>query len=273
MATKNAWQEKCTAELLRCLQVGGKTGAAQWDIVRRDLVQQALKSLPNAEARVVIADCDLRQVSLKDWRFDHCYITRTDFTDANLSNANFDRAMLRGCRLVRANLRGAQFARASIDEQSLGWSVVIDKRTNLAFTGNPENLSGFDPNFRRRANEDQKIFDLKSSKKDRLINLWLWTIDYGRSFWRVTFLLLIISVIFGSIYFVLFLMDPSTFAKGEWTALDFYLMSGQRIINAPALIDGNSGALQFLFLLESSVGYASLALLSAVLLRKLTLFE
>ncbi|WP_421936292.1 pentapeptide repeat-containing protein [Phenylobacterium sp.] len=273
MSTTAAWRQKCTAELMRCLQIGGSAGAREWDAARRRLVAEALRLFKEAYARVEIADCDLRKAHLKNWRFDFCYIIRADFTDANLSGASFDRAILRECRLVRANLRGTQFIRTAADGKTLGWSVQIDKRSTLAFTGTADGLAGFDWHFRRRAEEDHRIFDIRSANRDWPLKIWLWCIDYGRSATRVGMIVAIFGVIFGTIYLFADRSRPENFVGGPWSALDLYIMSAQRILNSQPDIESKVDWLRLVFVAESAVGFAALALLSAVLIRKLTAFE
>jgi hypothetical protein len=50
-------------------------------------------------------------------------------------------------------------------------------------------------------------------------------------------------------------------------------MSAQRLVNAPAIIDSGAPSVQALFFAESAIGYGALALLAAVLIRKLTVLE
>ena len=271
LATPAAWQERCTTELLACLAIGGVAGAARWDASRADLTAEASR-LGHLYPRVVIADCKLRNAALKSWRFDHCYLARVDFTDADLRDASFDRAIFRACRLVRADLRGTQFRRTAIDGASLGWSVVIDKKTTLSFTGTGENLAGFDPHFRRRAEEDQRIYDIRLGEYN-LLRAWYELIDYGRSISRIAMILGFITLSFGLLYNWEFTLDHANFAHGDWQLQNFLLLSAQRLINAPSPIDSSNVVVQSLFFVEGAIGYGALALLVAVLLRKLTILE
>ena len=271
LASQNAWQERCTAGLLECIAIGGESGAARWDLLRARLTAEA-ERLRHPYPRVVIADCNLRDAVLRSWRFDHCYLARVDFTNADLRNASFDRAILRSCRLVRANLRGTQFLLTAIDGASLGWFVTIDKKTTLSFTGTGESLSGFDPHFRRRAEEDQRIYDIKSNGYN-LIRLWYEFIDYGRSVRRILLILSGIIFVFGFMYALIYSLNPTTFLPGKWNIQDFIMMSAEKISNSPSLIDSHNIFVRFLFFSEGVAGLGALALLVAVLLRKLTILE
>jgi hypothetical protein len=272
-AKPNAWQEKCTQLLLECVELGHLIGAAAWHERRKVLAAEAQTTIqPPSQARVIIADCSLVGRDLRGFGFQFCYLARVDFTDADLRGCDFDRAALVGSRLVRADLRGAKFLRTKIGADTLGWHVKIDSKTVLAFTGGLESLSGFDLHFRRRADEDQKIADIGNSGS-ALLRAWYWLIDYGRSLWRVSAIFLGVALTFALIYRAIYARQPGAFEKGDWTTFDFLIMSIQRFLNAPPVFGGKSTLVQSLFAFEAAIGYGALALLAAVLLRKLVVLK
>jgi hypothetical protein len=98
-------------------------------------------------------------------------------------------------------------------------------------------------------------------------------IDYGRSISRIGSILSSIVAAFGIIYWWEYHLSHSVFSPGDWKIQHFLLLSAQRLINAPSFIDSSDLFVQSLFFLEGAVGYGALALLAAVLLRKLTILE
>lgn len=267
----NAWQIHCTGELQRCVAMGELMGATEWNVARKGLIAEARQRGVDP-ARIVIADCNLGNARLRRWRFDHCYLARVDLTDADLRGANFDRAILRKCRLVRADLRGAEFLRTSIDDGTLGWAARIDHRTMLACTGSADGLAGFDPLVRRRAAEDQRIHNMRALEWGPA-RAWYEIIDYGRSISRLVLIAAVLVSVFSLAYASIYAYAPAHWEGGPWSWTDFLFLSAAKFINVSATIDSKSQLPQALFLFESMVGYAFLALLAATLVRKLMILE
>lgn len=174
---------------------------------------------------------------------------------------------------MESNLRGTRFCRTGIDDKSLGWHAKIDSKSQLAFTGTLDTLSGFDPHFRRRVEEDQRIFDIETSKNHRYMKRWYWVIDYGRSVNRVASIVFASSLFFGALHWLIAARIPNAFTGGESGFIKLWMMAAQRTLNAQPSIDSALIGVQILFVAEAAVGFAGLALLSAVLLRKLTVLE
>ena len=254
------WQKRCTKTLTDCVALGAAAGETAWERHRRELVQ---------EDRIIIANCDLRGRDLAGFNFSFCYFIDVDLTGASLRRATFDRAIVRKCFFVRADLRGADFSRASIGRDTIGWDAIIDRTSRLAFTGASDDLGGFGPLFRSRAEDDQRVDAIERSNRHPVAKIWYRFIDYGRSIWRLGIAFLLVTVVFGVIYWLVDLYRPDLYDRGHWAFPDFIIMSTQRFLNGPPFFGGQGRLLQSLFALEGVLGYASLGLLAAVLVRKL----
>lgn len=273
MAREHAWQRKCTRELKKCV-ASGERGASDWLEKTKELRAEAEMTIrPREQARVVIADCDLRGRDLRSYSFQYAYLARVDFTGADLRRSDFDRAIISDCKLVRTDLRGAKFDRTKIDQLTIGWHVVFDRSTTLAFTGGTDALVGFDPGFRFSAEEGMRIAEFRRSNRNLLLGLAFGALDYGRSVWRLLAFYAAISTAFAALYWGTYRAGGLSFDAGCWSFLDFNIMSAQRFLNANPMFGSVADAAQALFLAESALGYGALAVFSAVLLRKLIIFR
>jgi Pentapeptide repeats (8 copies) len=273
MVQEYAWQKKCTQALESCVALGER-GANAWLEVREALGAEAEEKIqPRVQARIIIADCDLRGRDLQSYSFQHVYLARVDFTGADLRGADFDRAIINACWLVRTDLRRAKFDRTKIDQQTIGWYAVIDRSTTLAFTGGTESLVGFDPDFRFSAEEGVRIAEFRRRNRNPVLGLIFGLLDYGRSIWRLLVLYAVISAFFAAVYWVSYLTGGLTFDAGHWSFLAFNIMSAQRFLNANPMFGSDAEAAQTLFLAEAALGYGALGVFSAVLLRKIIIFR
>lgn len=127
----NEWQEHCTAELQKCIDLGPR-GEALWAVRRWQLHEDA-KTDPRASGRIIIADLDASGRSLKRYSFFACYIIRTKFSRADLTGADFKFSIIRDSSFSGSDLTLSTFEEADIEGDN-DFSNVTARNEALDFS-------------------------------------------------------------------------------------------------------------------------------------------
>lgn len=128
---------------------------------------------------------------------------------ANLKNAiliqsNLEKAWLIGASLEKANLLNANLRNTNLTNANLEDANVSGVKYNrfAKYRGIRTATCYGSPRFRRFCQDQDFIEELKEESALGRILYWLWLIstDCGRSFWPILLWLVLVSIMFGSIY-------------------------------------------------------------------------
>lgn len=261
-----SWQEKCTAELKRHIDLG-VAGEAAWGVRRWELFEQAQKE-QGPSGRVIIADLDASGDRLRRYSFFSCYLTRCNFSDSDLSGADFELAILRDCNFSGANLERSTFQDADVTGSNQFLKVTTQGRINFAVVkGDLPRL--MDDPLVQMARREWAI------KDDHLHEGWLIrnlrrVLGYGLKIRNVGLASLAVVGFFS----VLWMFSP--LAAGEPILMRLgqsVLCSLRYFVGITEVFDTSSGPWAYVGLFETALGLLLLAILIAALSKRLTIAE
>jgi uncharacterized protein YjbI with pentapeptide repeats len=127
---------------------------------------------------------DLREAVLIQAKFRGTWLI-----GANIENANLLNADLKGSNLTNANLEGANVSGVKYNR----WGKYRGIRTATCFGS---------PRFKRFAQDNDFIEELKGESRSGRFLYWLWLVstDCGRSFWPLFLWLFFVCFVFGAAY-------------------------------------------------------------------------
>jgi pentapeptide repeat protein/ion channel len=192
-----------------------KKDITEWNDWRKAKPREVvyLEGVDLAGAHIERANLDrahLEGASLEDAHLEgadmlNAHLEDADLWDANLRGACLLDAHLERATLFHAHLEGAVFAMAVVDGETAFDGCTLDKNTNFCGVGMggcrmaPGLKDTLDYNIRRiRWGE----WCDNGRKWRRVVRLFWWTSDYGRSTGRIAVTFLILSVAFGLLYWV-----------------------------------------------------------------------
>lgn len=248
---KGSWQEKCTKELLRCARLEAKTsggGRIAWEQSRKAL---ALKS------RVTIADAELSRASLRGFNFSWCYVTRTSFARADLSDAEFKQAIVRDCDLFLSRLEGADLYLADFRGCKLNIATSVGHLRNVR------------PKLAEVIQNAQYRADATEWHQNGLMNIWNAATDYGNSVWRVFAISAVAVVVFGAVFYGLEKAAGITPTGKHESLLSLTAFAAQNFLNSGPQVSSNSELLVWLVVANVLLGIGALGVFIAILSRKL----
>jgi hypothetical protein len=190
------WQQECTQALHAAIAVGGTPGRTQWEAFR-DTARQDGK-------RVLIADSSFNGMGLEGFDLARCWIGRSTFVAANLTNVQFVQTIFRDCDATDANIEGANFRFA--DMAGDGLILLTDKYNDLtnfdvAAEKMPDSVA---PGLRIAAGVARRKRRLQYYRSNsRLVRAMLAVTNYGFSLKRLCLLGSVIVVAFAICFWFL----------------------------------------------------------------------
>ncbi len=137
---------------------------------------------------------DLRGITLEGRNISRVYFDKVDLRGVNFSYANCRNSDFLDCDIRGANLTGTDFSDADVR------GIIFDK--NIICRGIHISNSYGSPRFKRFAEHQNYIEEIKSDKNKFLIyHMWRILSDCGRSLFRWGIWAIILSVIYGFIFF------------------------------------------------------------------------
>jgi len=127
---------------------------------------------------------DLREAKLIQAKLRGTWLIGADMENANLLNAD-----LKGCNLTNANLEGANVSGVKYSR----WGKYRGIRVATSYGS---------PRFKRFAQDQDFIEELKEESRLGRLLYWLWLIstDCGRSFWPLFLWFFFVCFVFGAVY-------------------------------------------------------------------------
>lgn len=254
-----SFQEECSAALLNCAREGSAT---KWDETRHKLLHK--------QDRVIIADLDISWGDLKNFNFARCYIIRSEFRNANLTRASFYKAIIKHCDFSGADITAADFRDAQVEDVNFNGVKFDPKTTKLNFINGFAEKNRARPALIKTIEEHQYLADLKKAHTHAWAKLWNLSTDYGTSLGRLSLAVVALNILFAAFYYLLERTDPSLFKPdGPKTFVNMVVLSLQKFLNTGATIDTDNVVLGFIFLMNTSLGFAVLGIFTALLSKKL----
>jgi hypothetical protein len=253
-ADENAWQEYCTAELRRCVDLEKQavgTGQAEWSRMRRILAKKR---------KVVIADGKFAKASLKGFDFIYCYLIRTDFTLADLTGCRFKQAVLRDCKLNQARVDQADLSLTDVRGSELNVITPVD------------NIIGVRPFLAETLRNHQYRADAHSANRNLLLRGWNKITNFGNSLFRLLLGSVLTIGFFATVYYWLqesFSLNVLREPADLWGLLAF---STEAFLNAAPGFNDQNALLTWIVIANICFGIGALGLFIAILSRKLITF-
>jgi hypothetical protein len=254
----NTWQEECTLALIRCLASVGtspETGRDEWAKTRATLLEERAKKSRNP--RIIIADADFSKKSLVGFDFSRCYIIRITFILANLEGCNFSQAICRESDFTHANLNNAD-------------ALVSDfNGCKLNIATPPHQIRNVRRWLAERIHEEQYLADIAITKRSRLVRIWDRVTNYGSRLSGLFAFASLAILLFGLLYFLF----QDVFGIVVTTAHDgFFGMIAFSALNflgaSPQLSTGNA-LISWITVVNVALGVAAIGIFIAILAQKL----
>ena len=218
----------------------GRSGAQPWSEFRA-----ALASMEPAQ-RVIIADANLDNATLCEYDLSRCYIVRTSFVNADLSDTNFRQTIFRACYADNANIEGANFRGADMS----GDGITLNTRRFSSATNFevdqahlPDVLS---PGLRSAAAKARNARRWTNRKSySPVVRLMMVLTSHGYSLHWLTAVGLAVFLLFSSIFCCggQSIWDAMIASAGYFLGLDSAFKGG--IMHALGLLEGLLGLLYF----------------------------
>lgn len=266
----NAWQQLCSHELLRCLelQVSQFEKARRWRRSKRYLERpfQVLTGQgygANGE-RVVLADLDLSGCDLSGFDFRRAYLTRINFSGATAARADFRQSIVSECRLAGLRLRGADLSHANIRASATGLAEILyDKLTRM----NGIDPTGLPPGLTDRINADNRRFNRFGEMRSGLERAVLVYTNYGRSAPAILGVAAAVWLFFTAFHLWFTLWEPGGW-RGWANARQAALLSAEALMGLDASMPVDPWW-RLVFITETGFGILVLALVVASMTNKI----
>jgi hypothetical protein len=186
-----SWQERCTDTLEQAVTAGGTTGMTHWESFR----EQAERT----GDRILIADADFSYKDLRGLDLSRCWIGRTNFTGANLSQASFAQTIFRECDATNATIEGTNFRNADLQGDGLVLNTNrYDDTTNMEIARDkmPDSIGAGLLLAAERARRTRLWRHRKS--QSWVVRAILWLTGYGFSFTRLALCGVLIVLVFAT---------------------------------------------------------------------------
>jgi hypothetical protein len=256
-------QEFCTNLLGECLASDShELGVRRWD----EFWQSSYGENP---VRIIIADLDLRGISLSGYNFRYCYFARVRLNDCDLRHVDFYNAIARDCHLNWVDLRGTIFNGADFKG-----SVVIpsdwDKTTQPGWRAEPSNIADLGLPFREHVAIHRTIQHYKETKRTRLEKVWDYATNYGTSMRRFLPACALVMFVYAIVFAILGKCLPQAFNR-PIGSMNCFLLSVARFFNISYEVDSSNQVVQMIMFSETIVGLIATAVLLALILRRVVL--
>lgn len=244
------WQEECTAALKQSIAIGGVPGRTNWESFR--------ESARVSDKRILIADADFTEADFFGLDLSRCWIGRSVFNRANLSNVSFYQTIFRECQAVGANISGANFTKSDLSKDGLDLTdAEISGLTTINIRPSmfPDRMSRplrtlAERSWRQeahRANEHRSPF----------FHLVTLISDYGFSFKRILYASAIVITVFAAIFWR---FSNSSLPVSILNSLKYFLASGDPY--------DTCASLSAIGMAESGIGLVLFAIFTSMLVSR-----
>ena len=217
---------------------------------------------------------DLSGAILNGANLANANLAGVDLSEARLRNATLTDADLTEATLIKAELGGADLTRCNLSYADIRYMVYPPRDMRKKFCGiRGLNTCYGNVLFQSYAADQDYLDSLEgclSKWQLRLFDLW-WLLGYGRSLWRVMVLSVLIIVLFGAIYATNpEIIRANTANQPETWFTPYYYSTVIFTTLGFGNLAPNSLLGEFLVTLEVLLGYLTLGLLIAILVRTIT---
>jgi len=261
----NEWQEYCTAELKKCIDLG-RRGEAFWSVRRWQLHEES-KLDPRAGGRIIIADLDASDLAMRRYSFFACYLVRCNFSNTNLSRSDFDLSIIRECSFKGSNLTLSSFEDADIEGDNDFRDVTV---TNGRISFSVKYItapSKMDSHLRRTAETAREIVEAQRNEGSRLANLFRMAIGHGLRLKNIALAAASIVLAYAVIWMFAPIAENAPAVARVGAAL---LVSGRYFLGLTDQFSNAFDGWGLLGLTETCFGLFFLALLVAAVTRRFT---
>lgn len=140
-----------------------------------------------------------------------CNLRNTDFSGANMENANLTESILGGMHLESANLKGAKFSKALVDGSTLIWNCTVDRNTDVSGVGMDCIRIDSGTKYLLKYNVRRKNWEAwyKEHPCLKLFVRGFWFLsDYGISTSRIIGIFFISALLFAMLYYFCAMVWP-----------------------------------------------------------------
>lgn len=263
----NEWQERCTAELRRCIAMGAEKGGATWAMRRWKLFEEAQQK-QGKSGRIIIADLDAEGENLRKFSFFSCYVIRCNFLNANLSGSDFELSIIRECNFSGANLERSTFQDADVAGKNQFLKVKTNGNINFSVikADLPRLMDGRLVQMARRGWEirDDRLHE------GQVMRLLRKTLGYGLRVRNVVYASVLVIVAFTLAWMFSPLSEGEHFIERLGQSL---LCSIRYFLGITEVFEKSSGFWAYVGLFETSVGLFLLAMLVAAFSKRFIIIE
>lgn len=258
LKTDGSWQRYCTAELHRCIGLGGETGRKEWNRLRNNL---------STISRIIIADSDFSGKSIEGYDLRYCYFARNKLVGSKISKSKFNQSIFVECNFSQSDVGGADFSEASIRSETIFSDISWNEQTNFHIKKGPL-PSTIDISIKEKITKAWRISEFHNGQSHIITKLFAKIIGHGESFSPLFVIAILIIILFACIFF---LLGSSDVRFASDTTLDFTLNSARYFLLLSDPYEGKSNILSILGMIEGALGLTFLALLITSITKKFTL--